>query len=77
MRCTHVPRGQPEVRGRWDLHHIVEGQHFADVDFTGSLTRLYKEALPVVLIHKDEHVGVRVEVTPQNTGTAKKATSGA
>lgn len=48
--------GQREDPARWDLHHIVEGQHFADVDFTGGLARLYEEELPVVLIHKDEHI---------------------
>ncbi|QXD15923.1 hypothetical protein GQ464_002955 [Rhodocaloribacter litoris] len=35
---------------------IGEGQHFADVDFTGELERLYREVLPCVLLHKDEHI---------------------
>jgi hypothetical protein len=48
--------GQTEARGQWDLHHIVEGQHFADIDFTGRLQALYKDELPVVLIQKNEHV---------------------
>ena len=47
--------GQPEARGDWDLHHVVEGQHFADVDFGGRLSVMYQEELPVVLIHKPEH----------------------
>ena len=47
--------GQPEARGDWDLHHVVEGQHFADVDFGGRLGVMYQEELPVVLIHKPEH----------------------
>ncbi len=48
--------GQTEARGQWDLHHIVEGQHFADVDFAGRLQAMYKDELPVVLIQKNEHV---------------------
>jgi hypothetical protein len=48
--------GQTEARGQWDLHHIVEGQHFADIDFSGRLQALYKDGLPVVLIQKNEHV---------------------
>jgi hypothetical protein len=49
--------GQPEEkRGQWDLHHIVEGQHFADIDFGGRLQSMYQNELPVVLIQKDEHV---------------------
>jgi hypothetical protein len=48
--------GQREEPGQWDLHHIVEGQHFADVDFSGELDRVYQEELPVVLIHKHEHI---------------------
>ena len=47
--------GQPEARGDWDLHHVVEGQHFADVDFGGRLPMMYQDELPVVLIHKPEH----------------------
>jgi len=48
--------GQIEARRQWDLHHIVEGQHFADVDFGGRLQTMYQNELPVVLIQKDEHV---------------------
>ena len=48
--------GQIESRRQWDLHHIVEGQHFADVDFQGRLQTMYQNELPVVLIQKDEHV---------------------
>ncbi len=48
--------GQIESRGRWDLHHVVEGQHFADIDFTGELPTLYKNALPCVLIERNEHI---------------------
>lgn len=48
--------GQIEARRQWDLHHIVEGQHFADVDFGGRLQAMYQNELPVVLIQKDEHV---------------------
>lgn len=47
--------GQPEARGEWDLHHVVEGQHFADIDFGGRLSVMYLDELPVVLIHKPEH----------------------
>jgi hypothetical protein len=48
--------GQIESRRQWDLHHIVEGQHFADIDFGGRLQAMYQNELPVVLIQKDEHV---------------------
>lgn len=48
--------GQPEGRGGWEWHHIVEGQHFADVDFAGRLPNVYAEELPCVLIAKEEHL---------------------
>ena len=48
--------GQPERPGDWDLHHIVEGQHFADIDFAGVIASAYHGELPCVLIHKQEHV---------------------
>lgn len=48
--------GQEEERGTWDFHHVVEGQHYADVDFSGELERLYSEVLPCVLISKEEHI---------------------
>lgn len=48
--------GQPEDPGAWDLHHVVEGQHAADIDFAGRLDVLYKQELPCVLLHKNEHV---------------------
>ncbi|GJG89730.1 hypothetical protein tb265_49110 [Gemmatimonadetes bacterium T265] len=47
--------GQPEPPAEWDLHHVVEGQHFADVDFRGALLTLYTDVLPCVLIHQAEH----------------------
>ena len=47
--------GQREAAGTWDLHHIVEGQHYADVDFSGRLEALYRDELPCVLISKREH----------------------
>jgi hypothetical protein len=47
--------GQKEAARTWDLHHVVEGQHFADVDFTGQLETLYAKRLPCVLIAKEEH----------------------
>ncbi len=48
--------GQRESRGKWDWHHVVEGQHYADIDFLGRLERMYDAELPCVLIHRDEHV---------------------
>lgn len=48
--------GQMESRGNWDWHHVVEGQHYADIDFLGRLGRMYDAELPCVLIHRDEHV---------------------
>lgn len=47
--------GQTEVRKTWDLHHIVEGQHYADIDFMGRLEIAYKKELPCVLIANEEH----------------------
>ena len=48
--------GQQEAQKTWEWHHIVEGQHFADVDFTGRLPSLYADELPCVLISKEEHL---------------------
>jgi hypothetical protein len=48
-------QGQPETPGDWELHHVIEGQHFADIDFTGRLQAMYDEELPVVLLHQGEH----------------------
>ena len=50
-----APMGQAESRATWEWHHIVEGQHFADVDFSGQLPLLYEEQLPCVLIAREEH----------------------
>jgi hypothetical protein len=47
--------GQPEQRGTWEWHHVVEGQHYADIDFTGKLPELYVDALPCVLLAREEH----------------------
>lgn len=47
--------GQAEARKSWEWHHVVEAQHFADVDFTGRLPVLYSEELPCVLISREEH----------------------
>lgn len=47
--------GQLETSAEWELHHIVEGRHYADVDFRGELTMLYEDVLPCVLIHRSEH----------------------
>ena len=47
--------GQVEARQQWEWHHIVEGQHFADVDFAGRLPALYAQELPCVLISREEH----------------------
>ena len=48
--------GQAESQASWDWHHVVEGQHFADVDFSGQLAQLYKQQLPCVLIAREEHL---------------------
>lgn len=48
--------GQSETRGTWEWHHVVEGQHFADIDFGGRLAQLYANELPCVLIAKEEHL---------------------
>src|SRR5687767_9719998 len=45
--------GQDEERGSWEWHHIVERQHYADVDFSGRLPILYAEELPCVLLAKE------------------------
>jgi len=48
--------GQAEARKTWEFHHVVEGQHYADVDFAGRLPTLYEKELPCVLIAKEEHL---------------------
>jgi hypothetical protein len=48
--------GQADSKKTWEWHHIVEGQHFADVDFAGRLPVMYAEELPCVLIAREEHV---------------------
>ena len=48
--------GQPEAAKTWEWHHVVEGQHFADIDFAGEFSRAYLDELPCVLIAKDEHL---------------------
>ena len=48
--------GQAEARKTWEWHHIVEGQHFAEVDFAGRLPMMYAEELPCVLIAREEHM---------------------
>ncbi len=48
--------GQPEERRTWEFHHIVEGQHYADIDFEGRLAEMYADELPCVLIAKEEHL---------------------
>lgn len=46
--------GQNEQAADWDIHHIVEGHHYADIDFRGELERLYKNQLPCVFLHRRE-----------------------
>lgn len=53
---------QVETPGDWDFHHIVEAQDYADVDFTGRLTRgyesdFYLRQMPCVLIDSRPRVG--------------------
>ena len=48
--------GQPEAAKTWEWHHVVEGQHFADIDFAGEFSRAYLDELPCVLIAKEEHL---------------------
>jgi hypothetical protein len=49
--------GQKEDPSRWHLHHVVEGHHFADIDFDGRLKDFYDTILPCVFIDEDEHSG--------------------
>jgi hypothetical protein len=55
LRLARAVSGQVEQPGQWEVHHIVEGQHFADVDFAGRLSVAYERELPCVLIHRGEH----------------------
>jgi hypothetical protein len=48
--------GQHEQPKTWEWHHVVEGQHYADVDVSGRLSALYLDNLPCVLISKEEHL---------------------
>lgn len=47
--------GQQESAKTWQLHHVVERQHYADIDFTGQLTNMYLNILPCVLLPEEEH----------------------
>ncbi len=48
--------GQEEDPKEWQMHHIVERQHFADVDIRGLLSMYYWHDLPCVMIHNgSEH----------------------
>lgn len=47
--------GQSEARGSWEWHHVVERQHYADIDFEGRIEVLYRAELPCVLLSKTEH----------------------
>jgi hypothetical protein len=49
--------GQVETPSEWHFHHVVEGHHFADIDYDGRLDDMYDSELPCVLIHQDEHTG--------------------
>ncbi len=46
--------GQNEQAADWDIHHIVEGHHFADIDFRGQLSQMYQNQLPCVFLHRRE-----------------------
>ena len=48
--------GQFETEADWSFHHIVEGQHFASIDFKGEYDFMYEQQLPCILIHtREEH----------------------
>jgi hypothetical protein len=50
--------GLPDLGAKrsWDLHHVVEGQHFAWISFQGDdFPRMYKRVLPCVLLDSFEH----------------------
>lgn len=49
--------GQIETPSDWHFHHVVEGHHFADIDYDGRLGDMYDNELPCVLIHQHEHSG--------------------
>ncbi len=53
---TLEEEGQVEARGSWEWHHVVEAQHYADIDVLGRLERMYEEVLPCVLLHREEHI---------------------
>jgi hypothetical protein len=47
--------GQKEDPKTWQLHHVVERQHYADIDFSGKLPFLYLNELSCVLLSEEEH----------------------
>ncbi|MBC7843266.1 MAG: hypothetical protein H7099_13180 [Gemmatimonadaceae bacterium] len=47
--------GQVENLKFWHFHHVVEGKHYADVDFRGHLQTYYEAVLPTVLLSAREH----------------------
>jgi hypothetical protein len=50
-----APAGQQESAKTWQLHHVVERQHYADIDFAGQLLDFYYNKLPCVLLSQEEH----------------------
>jgi hypothetical protein len=59
--------GQIEKRKDWEIHHIVEGQHYADIDFSGKLKKLYYDELPCVFIEKNEHIAYSMSLHTKET----------
>jgi hypothetical protein len=57
LLTAHTPATSPDrwVAREWDLHHVVEGQDFASIDFRGRLAAVYRDELPCVLLDKKEH----------------------
>lgn len=47
--------GQTETARSWEWHHVVERQHYADIDFLGRIEVLYRSELPCVLLINTEH----------------------
>lgn len=56
LRLAEGVGGPPGSAGDWHVHHVVEGDIYADIHFEDvSYDEMYRRILPCVLVHKGEH----------------------
>lgn len=59
LALARLLSGRAEDPAKWEVHHVVEAQDYADVDAQGLLLQgrnsvFYRHVMPCVLIHGDE-----------------------